>query len=173
MRLSPTGVLLPLRGFSRVVAELPGNQTAWVSHDGLRVISDLCEAHLPGSGAPPVVGPQWLISASRAMVPGASRCSVTDDDLRRVVECFGMPAWDEDNHYPGRTRQVWCPVDPAYRSACECKVTEVTITDGDYRWTTDRDGPCRGCEFQRMFGLPCTVHGESDAQILDGKVTTR
>jgi hypothetical protein len=76
----------------------------------------------------------------------------------RTAIAFDLPAWDEDNHHPGIARHLWCPVDPLFRSACECKVTETTVADGDYSWTTDSDGPCRGCDYQRLTGQPCPIH---------------
>lgn len=160
--MSPrTGALMPERGFSRrnfpSGAIVQPGQTLYVSHDGLHVISSLENADLPGSGDPPQQGPSWLITVSK---PGPERCNVTDDDLRRVIDAFAMPAYDEDNHHPGIARHLWCPLDERYQQACECKLTEVTITEANgYQWTTDTDGECRGCEYQRMFGKPCTIHG--------------
>lgn len=156
-RLGRHGELLPIRGFSRRKIATP-RRSAWVSHDGLIVISGLENADLPGSGNPPTPGPQWLISVSLPRPGSKERCNVTDEHLARVVDCFAMPAYDEDNHHPGIARHLWCPVDPAYQQACECKVTEISIVEpSGYTWTTE-DGACRGCEYQQMFGLPCTVH---------------
>lgn len=68
------------------------------------------------------------------------------------------PAYDEDNHGPGIARTLFCPVDPAYRVACECKTTETLYVDADgYAWTSPT-GECSGCTYQRMFDLPCPVH---------------
>jgi hypothetical protein len=160
-RLGSDGALVPTRGFSRRAGALPG-QTAWVSHDGLLVVSSREMAHLPGSGEPPLIGPQWLVSVSRRSGGVDARCRVTDDDVRRVVDAFAMPAFDEDNHHPGVARHLWCPIDPAYQQACECKLTELTVDDDGYIWTTEADA-CRGCEFERLSGLPCTRHSTVDA----------
>lgn len=160
MRLASSGALVPVRGFSRVPwkAPAPSTAAAWRSHDGLLAVSSHELAQLPGSGDPPLVGPSWLVSVSRSVGGLEARCRVTDDDVARVVECFAMPAFDEDNHHPGLARHLWCPVDAAYQQACECKLTERTIVDGDYAWTTDTDGPCRGCEYRELSGLPCPLH---------------
>lgn len=152
MKLGRHGELVPGRGFSRDHTHAIRQGSAWTSHDGLLVLSTLEQAHLPGSGDPPLVGPQWLVSVSRR---GAERC--TPDEARHVVDCFAMPAYDEDNHHPGVARHLWCPVDPAYRHACECKIDEVLVTDGDYAWSND-PADCRGCEGARLWGRPCPIH---------------
>lgn len=151
-RTGSHGELVPRSGFSRhpAKARIPGG-SLWVSHDGLVVLSACENSVLPGTH-PEEYGAQWHVSVSRS--PARS----TPADVRRVVDGFAMPAFDEDNHHPGIARHLWCPLDPAYRSACECKVTEQLIVDGDYEWTTDSDGPCRGCEYQRLFGDPCPLH---------------
>lgn len=152
MRLGRWGELLPVRGFSRwkLRIEVP-NCSAWKSHDDLFAISSLNHAPLPGTD-PPELGPQWMISVSRS--PDRSRT----EDVQRVVDCFAMPAFDEDNHHPGIARHLWCPVDPAYQQACECHIREVNVVDGDYVWTTEPDD-CRGCEYERLVGTPCPIHG--------------
>ncbi len=157
MRTGQGGELLPVHGFSRVRVALSPGRSAWRSHDGLRVVSGLEMAHLPGSGEPPQVGPQWLVSVSRPGTCVLTRCAVTREDVERVVGAFAMPAFDEDNHHPGVARHLWCPVETAYRSACECKVSEVVIVDGEYEWTTEAD-VCRGCEYERLTGMPCPLH---------------
>lgn len=159
VRLDRNGALAPAFGFSRwpnpQAAQL--GQTAWRSHDRLLVVSSRESAYLPGSGEPSLVGPQWLVSVSRY---ARGRARPSDSDVARVVAAFAMPAVDEDNHHPGIARHLWCPIDERYRNACECKLTEITVTELDgYRWTTDTDGPCRGCEYERLFALPCTLHG--------------
>lgn len=139
---------------------LLAHHSGWRSHDGLVVVSALEHAFLPGSGDPPQVGPQWLVSVSRTAGGANGRCRATDGDVERVVDSFAMPAWDEDNHHPGIARHLWCPVEVRYQQACECKVTErVIVESSGYQWTTDVDGGCRGCEYRRLFGLPCTLHG--------------
>ena len=50
------------------------------------------------------------------------------------------------------------------RVACECKEDEQVIAEPDgYKWTTPKDGPCRGCELARMLpGLrTCPLHQEA------------
>lgn len=160
MRVGRHGELIPVSGFSRVSAPtLPAGISAWRSHDGLRVTSGLHQANQPGSGEPPKVGPSWLVAVSRAPVADVARCTVTDDDLVHAVTGFAMPAFDEDNHHPGIARHLWCPVDELYRNACECKLSETTIVEANgYEWTTDDGEECRGCDYERRFGLPCTIH---------------
>lgn len=175
MKLDSRGALMPVGGFSRHPNHrLPAGQSAYRSHDGLLVVSSREDAYLPGSGfveydpdagpvhrAPPLVGPQWLVSVSLA---GRGRDRPGDADVARVVEAFAMPAFDEDNHHPGLARHLWCPVEEQYRNACECKLTEVIVTDVDgYRWT-DQDGPCRGCEYERIFNFPCPLHAPTKSE---------
>lgn len=157
MKLDSHGALMPAGGFSRYTnPRLLKGQACYRSHDGLLVVSSRENAYLPGSGEPPLVGPQWLVSVSRH---GRGRDRPDDAQVRRVVDAFALPAFDEDNHHPGVARHLWCPVDERYRSACECKVTEIVVTDPDgYRWTTDSDGPCRGCEYEHIGHLPCPIH---------------
>ena len=60
------------------------------------------------------------------------------------------------------TRTLFIPVDPAKRGICECKLTEVVVTDEDgYAWTNpaEGEGECRGCVHGRMTGAPCPFHG--------------
>lgn len=165
MRLGAWGELVPVKGFSRVRAALPEGQAAWVMHGGLLAVSSLIDAELPGSGEPPLVGPTWHISVSHrrdhaASTPEQPRCTVSDLDVLSVVDCFDLPAYDEDNHHPGVARHLFCPLDEQYRTACECKIAEVTrVEPGGYRWTTDPAKECRGCLYARMYGKPCTIHG--------------
>lgn len=116
------------------------------------VISALEEAELPdGTGA----GPQWHVSVSRAgKRPGPN-------DVQAAQRAFDMRKAEEDNHHPGVARHFWLPVDPAHRVDCECKESEVLVTEPDgYRWTNPRQGagPCRGCELSRLVGQPCPLH---------------
>lgn len=160
MKLSPTtGALMPTKGFSKLGTSHAGS--VYQSSDGVRVISSLDVMFLPGTGDTET-GPTWLISVSKNGV----RCS--DADLHRVSEAFEMPAFDEDNHYPGISRALFCPVDERYRSACECKVNETVVVEPDgYTWTTDPAKGCRGCdleEFGRRIGrrMPCPIHAQAD-----------
>lgn len=155
---------MPEHGFSRIThPRIPEGLTAWGSHDGVLVFSSLADMQLPGAPEG-TAGPTWLVSVSR----GGGRA--TDDDMLRVVAAFAMPAWEEDNHYPGISRGMFCPVDPQYRVDCECKITETTIVEDDgFTWTTPTDGPCRGCDLDRMrrgaglTPMPCPIHAEASA----------
>lgn len=149
------GQLVPVRGFSRWRAfHLPEHHSAWLSADGLRVISSLDVATLPGSDG--LTGPTWVVSLSRQS--GRDR-RPTIEDVVRVADAFQMPAYDEDNHGPGISRTLFCPVDPRYRTACECKTDETLIVEADgYAWTTPTDGPCTGCYYETLFDLPCPIH---------------
>ena len=120
-------------------------------------ISSLKIAVYPdGSGE---TGLQWHVSISRRgqRVPDAEM-----GPLRRMF--FGADAdqAEEDNHHPGVARHLWMPVDPGRRVDCECKVTEAVIVEPDgYTWTNPTDGPCRGCELERLTGAPCTLHRQA------------
>lgn len=162
MKLSPaTGALMPRRGFSRWTSGDPRVVgTVWLSADGLLAISDLTQALLPGADG--VAGPTWHISVSRR----GPNTHPTNDDLRRVIDAFEMPGFDEDNHFPGVARHLFCPVDERYRGACECKLTETLITDADgYVWSNDETAGCRGCHYKAVATLagqpprPCPLHG--------------
>ena len=118
---------------------------------GLRVLSELAYADLPdGAG----VGPQWFVSVSYR------RKRAPEKLVQRALRAFRMVGAEEDNHHPGVARGFWLPVDPAHRVDCECKVSELTITEPDgYRWQNARDpGACRGCEYAELFGKPCPIH---------------
>jgi hypothetical protein len=119
----------------------------------LRVISAVELAEYPdGQGH----GPQWHISIS---VRGL-KVRPTDRQTRAVLREFAMPRVEEDNHHPGNARHYWCPIDPAHRVDCECKVDEAIVREPDgYTWSNDKDpGACRGCEFAAVLGKPCPVH---------------
>ena len=152
--LGSNGQLVPVRGFSRWPNQgLDSRHTAWRSHDDLRVISSLDIATLPGSGGE--TGPTWIVSVSRR----GRENRPTDDDVARVVDAFCLPAYDEDNHGPGISRTLFCPVDPRYRTACECKTDETLHVEPDgYAWTTPTDGPCTGCYYETLFHMPCPIH---------------
>jgi hypothetical protein len=132
--------------------------SAWC-RGSFTVISALEIADYPdGQGK----GPQWHISISLVWTQdGRGRPSVVSGVLRS----FGMTAAEEDNHHPGAARHFWMPVDPSRRVDCECKTTEVTIVEPDgYKWTNPTDGPCRGCEFEKLMGQPCTIHSAGQGQ---------
>lgn len=169
MRIGGHGELLPVKGFSRYHAGSFERSSAWLSHDGIVVISSLEQAQLPRQ-PDGVEGPQWLVSCShRTGTREARRC--TDDEVMRVVEGFAMPAFESDAHHPGAARHLWCPVNEDHRVACECKLDEVVVIEPDgYEWTNDPDpGKCRGCELEAWAILqdtllhtglmPCPIHG--------------
>lgn len=150
---------MPTRGFSVFPASFLPSPTAVMfrSHDGLAVCSSVDVMNLPGTDDTET-GPTWLVTVSR------NGGRATDDDLRRVIECFEMPAHDEDNHQPGIARALFCPVEERYRNACECKLTELLVTEPDgYQWTTDPAEECRGCTYEKMVAAlgktaPCPLH---------------
>jgi hypothetical protein len=160
------GDLLPARGFSRSRMG-PNEEVAlrgarWVAADGIQVISSYVDAQLPGQ-PDGMTGPQWHLSVT--VRDGRSLRRPTDIEMRRAIDAFGMPAWEEDNHHPGAARHLWCPRDERYRTACECKLTETVIVEADgYEWTNPTDGPCRGCEHERLFlWRLCPIHGQRSA----------
>lgn len=100
------GQLVPISSFSRRATPMP-DLSAWRSADGINVLSQLVDAVLPGTDAE--IGPTWVISVSVGNPPDLHR--PTDEHMQRVVDAFVMPAYDEDNHFPGVTRTLFCPVD--------------------------------------------------------------
>lgn len=122
------------------------------------VISALEDAQLPGAPEG-TTGPQWHISIS---CDGKRRPK--PHHIRRALRAFDMVGAEIDNHHPGLAQHFWKPLDPAYRTNCECKETEATITEPDgYTWTNphpETGEECRGCEYARAFGRPCSIHGK-------------
>jgi hypothetical protein len=118
------------------------------------VVSALEDAELPGAGG--ASGPTWHVSISRLGKRPRPR------DVAHALRDFGMVGAEQDNHHPGVAQHYFMPVDPAYRSACECKTTEDVIVEADgYTWTNpklDAVEGCRGCEFERLQGKPCPIH---------------
>ncbi len=138
----------------------PGIQqvSKW-TRDNILVISELANAELPsGSGT----GWQWLVSCSS----GGER--PTQQQVRKVLRAFRMEAAEEDNHHPGVARHFWLVVDEKLRVECECKTTEVVVTEKDgYRWSNSRKA-CRGCELQLLTGRRCPLHAGPDADLTRG-----
>lgn len=130
--------------------------SVWHAPDGMRVISSLCLAALPGTQDQ--AGPTWHVSVS---VLGRRP---TDAEFQAALAAFGMLEGDEDNHHPGVARHVFMPLDPAYRKVCECKTDETLVTEPDgYAWSNSTEG-CRGCEYEQIMlhrDLPhnrCPIH---------------
>jgi hypothetical protein len=116
------------------------------------VLSTLIECELPdGSGR---TGLTWHASISRLGKRPRPR------DVEHFRRDFGLLEAEEDNHHPGGARHFFMPLDPSERRDCECKATETIIREPDgYQWTNPVDEPCRGCEFSRLRGKPCPIHG--------------
>lgn len=130
--------------------------SAWVNGAGVLVLSDLAVMQLPKSMGK--LGPTWHVSISRK----GKRPRPTD--VRAVRRAFSMREAEEDNHHPGVARHLMMPVDPAFRTTCECKGDEEVVRERDgYTWTNPRPGagPCRGCEASGLTGRVCPVHGPS------------
>lgn len=143
---------------------LPGTTTAaqaesWWTDGGVVVGSSLVMADLPdGSGR---TGLQHLVSVS-----GAGGKRPTRAELRRALSAFGFLGAEEDNHFPGIARHFWRPVDVAARVDCQCKEDELVVEEPDgYRWTTPRNGVCRGCELQALLGNPCPLHSPATTAV--------
>lgn len=136
---------------------LPGVVTnsvaeSWWTDGSIVVGSSLVNAELPDGSKR--TGLQHLVSVS-----GAGGKRPTRAEVRRALTAFDFLRTEEDNHHPGIARHFWRPVDPAARVACQCKDDEITVREPDgYRWTTPRDGACRGCEMQALLGHPCPLH---------------
>lgn len=86
-------------------------------------------------------------------------CRIAGCQWGRLAMESGIHGWDEDNHHPGIVRHFWLPLDASKRVQCQCKDTELVITEPDgHTWTTPRDGPCRGCELRGLTGRACPLH---------------
>lgn len=121
------------------------------------VISALEIADYPdGSGEK---GPQWHLSIA------ALGRRASDTQVRQALADFGMVGAEEDNHEPGIARHFWRPVDPARRTDCECKESEMVVVEPDgHTWSNARaEEECRGCEYEatvgRVLGRVCPIHG--------------
>lgn len=135
------------------VPALPG-MAGWASGP-LLVMSSVASMQLPGAPEG-VAGPTWLVSVSSR----GRRAKVKE--IRRALRAFDMREAEEDNHEPGIARKFFMPVDPAFRSVCECKLSERVVTEPDgYQWTTPKDGPCRGCAWAARFGKLCPLHPDA------------
>lgn len=125
--------------------------SAW-SLRSVRVISELCNAELPGVG----VGPTWHVSVTRLARRPMLR------DVEHALRDFDLVGAEEDNHHPGSARHFFLPVDPAHRGLCECKTTEDVVIEPDgYTWSNPKEfarEACRGCDLERMQGKPCPIH---------------
>lgn len=119
------------------------------------ILSTLENAELPdGSGNK---GPQWHISIS------SEGQRATDKECAKALKSFGLLKAEEDNHHPGRARHFWLPIDPAARVDCECKTSEVQVTEEDgYTWSNARQdmGACRACEIAPITKVPCKWHNK-------------
>lgn len=129
------------------------------ANGAVRVISELCNAELPGGDG--ASGPTWHISVSRLARRPMPR------DVEHALRDFELIGAEEDNHHPGNARHYFMPVDPAFRGICECKATEDVVVERDgYTWTNPKEHApeaCRGCELRRQLGeraQPCPIHGD-------------
>lgn len=141
-------------GWTDITHRLPAipalSLSGWT--DGaILVISAIADMTAPDASGDVI--PQWHVSITdRGARPGAAA-------VHRALAAFDMLGAEEDNHHPGQARNFFLPVDPARRVDCECKATEQTIRERDgYTWTNPIDGPCRGCELERVLGRPCPIH---------------
>jgi hypothetical protein len=127
--------------------------SAW-SKGAVRVISELCNAELPGADGES--GPTWHLSVTRLARRPMPR------DVEHTLRDFDLTGAEEDNHHPGSARHFFMVVDPARRGVCECKTTEDVVVEPDgYAWTNPKEfSPegCRGCELTRLQGKPCPIH---------------
>lgn len=145
------------RGGDWIRIRHPLGLAAWVWRERVLVTSQLADMKAPdGSGD---VIPQWLVAiSSRGRRP-------KDHEVRHALISFGMEEAEEDNHHPGIARHFFLPVDPSRRVDCECKSDETVVVERDgYRWSNTTEGPCRGCEMERMRAalgstpIPCPIH---------------
>ncbi len=178
-------------------AKRPAPHTGWVELEHVQVkeltlipwqngkicvVSTLDMAELPRQNG--LIGPQWHISISQAASPQNKR--PTFEQVRKALRAFRMVGAEEDNHHPGNARHFFMPVDPASRSACECKEDEEQVMERDgYVWSNPKtplggsyqhDDPeiagfvtralgeiCRGCAIAPLTGRPCSLHAGDKA----------
>lgn len=124
--------------------------SAWIRR-GVMMVSALENAEAPDGSGETI--PQWHVSMSSE---GPKRC--TDVEVRQALACVGMTGAEEDNHHPGVARHFWMPVDPKRRVECECKTTEVVVTEPDGYKYSEKIGACAGCELEVATGKKCERH---------------
>ncbi len=96
-------------------------------------------------------GPTWHVTVSRVDLVSMRGVHCSDEDLLFAREAFRMRDAEEDNHalLDGRTagvaRNLFMEVDPARRSVCECKTTEIVerLPDG-FEYSRPRSGSWDG-----------------------------
>lgn len=145
-----------------------GQQSDLWFHAGTdtQVLSALVHAELPRSGK---IGPQWLVSVTSRSAQMAPR-RPSPAQVRLALCAFDMLHAEEDNHHPGASRHYFMPVDSSERVDCECKTTETIVEERDgYQWSNANDGPCRGCELERLMAAggvrrPCPIHSSKSAE---------
>lgn len=75
------------------------------------------------------LGPEYHLSVTRC------GWRLDAQEIPEILATFQMEGADEDNHFPGRARHFWMPVNESLRGyVCECKKDEPAIQDGDYIW---------------------------------------
>ena len=141
----------------RLPGPLPVSISAW--SDGQATVISALEMTEAPDGSHDIIA-TWHISVSERGKRPRPRV------LKRALAAFGMLDAEQDNHHPGGACHFLQPVDPARRRDCECKVTEVVVTEPDgYQWTNPSDGPCRGCELAKLLpGKPCPLHPAGDLE---------
>ncbi len=104
----------------------------------------------------------WHLSVAARVVNAAGKqepVRPTVEQFEHLLDTWAITEFEIDNHHPGSAQHLMIPVDPARRVDCECKANETVIVEPDgYTWTNPVDGPCRGCEHERMTGRPCPLH---------------
>ena len=139
----------------RQVLQIDGRDLYCYARGTLWAHSSIDNMELPKR--PGATGPTWLVSISR------SGARASDDEVRDVLIAFGMHEAEEDNHEPGVARKFFLIVDPAERTACECKADEEQIVEPDgFTWSNPKPGSgeeCRGCSYGRSVGKACPIHG--------------
>ena len=95
----------------------------------LNVISAVGDMEFRG-----VIVPQFHVSVS---VLGDEQRRATDEEMARVRRDFDMEDAEEDNHHPGRIRNLFRLVHlpPGTPPICECKESEETVVEPDgFTW---------------------------------------
>lgn len=123
----------PITGWTYVQGwDLPGEVAHIWRNDRLGVVSGFGDMEYQG-----IVVPHFHVSAS---VIGHDR-RPTNDELAVVRKAFDMEDAEEDNHHPGRIRNLFRPVHLPRGTAgiCDCKANEETVTEADgFQWQRQR-----------------------------------
>jgi hypothetical protein len=113
--------------------KLPGETCRAYFNGKLMVLSGYGDMEYRG-----LVVPQFHVSVS---VPSEDR-RATDDEIEAVRRDFDMEDAEEDNHQPGRIRNLFRPVHLPKGTVgmCDCKENEEVVTEPDgFEWSRSKE----------------------------------